>query len=209
MSRFLDTTTRKLDDAHLFQSLVLGGRDHRRGAGGRVRVDRRGLDHIAAGRAARRGLDGTARPRVLSRAAERPIVTACTPQSNAAYRRYLRRFWPATALYVAAIALATWLIPDGASANVLTVGIALLPGLGIVAMIWAMARLLIELDDEYLRMLEVRKSLIATAVALTVASVWGILELYTDVPKLPVFLIFPIWCGGLAIGQLWNRIAGA
>lgn len=136
-------------------------------------------------------------------------MTACTPLSNAAYRRYLRRFWPATALYVAAIALATWLIPDGASANALTVGIALLPGLGIVAMIWAMARLLIELDDEYLRMLEVRKSLIATAVALSVASVWGILELYTDVPKLPVFLIFPIWCGGLAIGQLWNRIAGA
>src|SRR5690606_23115891 len=76
MSRFLDTTTRKLDDAHLFQRLVLGGRDHRRGAGGRVRDDRRGLDHIAAGRAARRGLDGTTRPRVLSRAAERPIVTA-------------------------------------------------------------------------------------------------------------------------------------
>lgn len=135
-------------------------------------------------------------------------MTACTPQSNAAYRRYLRRFWPASGLYGVAIALATWLIPDGASANLPTVGIALLPGLGIVAMIWAMARLLIELDDEYLRMLEVRKSLIATAVALTVASVWGILELYTDVPKLPVFLIFPIWCGGLAIGQLWNKIGG-
>ena len=135
-------------------------------------------------------------------------MTVCSPQSGAAYRRYLRRFWPATGAYVLAIALATWLIPDGAHANALTVGIALLPGLGVIAMIWAMARLLIELDDEYLKMLEVRKALAATGIVLAVASVWGILELYTDVPHLPVFLIFPIWCGGLAIGQLWNRIAG-
>ena len=133
----------------------------------------------------------------------------CSPASGAAYRRYLRRFWPATALYVLAIALATWVIPDGAHASVLTVGIALLPGLGVLAMIWAIARLLIELDDEYLKMLEVRKALIATGVALAVASVWGILELYTDVPHLPVFFMFPIWCGGLVVGQLWNRIVGA
>lgn len=135
-------------------------------------------------------------------------VTACSPTTNAAYRRYLRRFIPATAIYILAWAIATWAIPDDAEATVSTVAIALLPGLGIMAMIWAMARLLIELDDEYLRMLEVRKSLIATGVALSVASVWGLLELYTEVPKLPVFLIFPIWCGGLAVGQLWNRLAG-
>ena len=109
-------------------------------------------------------------------------MTACSPISNAAYRRYLRRFWPATGLYVVAIGLATWLIPDDAHADALTLGIALLPGLGIVAMIWAMGRLLIELDDEYLKMLEVRKALAATGVALTVASVWGLLELFTDVP---------------------------
>ena len=141
--------------------------------------------------------------------AEGVIVGTCSPASSAAYRRYLRRFWPATGLYVLAIALATWLIPDDAHASVLTVSIALLPGLGILAMIWAMGRLLVELEDEYLKMLEVRKALVATALVLVVASVWGILELYTDVPKLPVFLIFPLWCGGLAVGQLWNRIAGA
>jgi hypothetical protein len=142
-------------------------------------------------------------------APERPGVTACSPKSGAAYRRYLRRFWPATGLYLLAIGLATWLIPDDAHASPLTVGIALLPGLAIVAMIWAMARLLIELDDEYLKLLEIRKALAATGVVLVVASVWGLLELYTDVPRLPVFLVFPLWCGGLALGQLWNRIAGA
>ena len=135
-------------------------------------------------------------------------MVACSPQQSAAYRRYLRRFWPASGLYVLAIALATWLIPDDAHASVLTVGIALLPGLAIVGMIWAMARLLVELDDEYLRMLEVRKALVATGLVLAVASVWGLLELFTDVPRLAVFWIFPLWCGGLAVGQLWNRKAG-
>ena len=135
-------------------------------------------------------------------------MTTCSPQQSAAYRRYVRRFWPASGLYVLAIALATWLIPDDAHASALTIGIALLPGLAIVGMIWAMGRLLVELDDEYLRMLEVRKALVATGLVLAVASVWGLLELFTDVPKLPVFLIFPLWCGGLAVGQLFNRRAG-
>lgn len=135
-------------------------------------------------------------------------MVACSPMSNQAYRRYMRRFIPATGLYVLAIALATWLIPDDAHATFLTVAIALLPGLGVVVMIWAMARLLIELDDEYLKMLEIRKALAATGVALTVASIWGILELYTDVPHLPVFFMFPIWCIGLLVGQLWNKAAG-
>lgn len=135
-------------------------------------------------------------------------MTASTPMSNAAYRRYLRRFFPASGLYVLAIVLATWLIPDDAGATPLTVGIALLPGFGMVAMIWAFGRLLVELDDEYLKMLEIRKALAATGLVLTIASVWGILELFTDVPRLPVFMIFPIWCIGLLIGQIWNWKAG-
>lgn len=135
-------------------------------------------------------------------------MTACSPASGAAYRRYVRRFWPASVLYALAIVLASSLIPDDASASVLTVSIALLPGIGMVAMIWAIGRLLVELEDEYLKMLEIRKALAATGVVLTVASVWGILEIYTDVPDLPLFLMFPIWCGGLAVGQLWNWKAG-
>jgi hypothetical protein len=122
-----------------------------------------------------------------------------------AYGRYLKRFIPASFLYVGAIMLASILIPDGAKASPLTVGIALLPGLACIAMIWSMARLLLEMEDEYLRLIEIRKALIATGFALAVAATWGLLELYTDVPKLPVFLIFPIWCGGLAIAQLWIR----
>ena len=154
-------------------------------------------------------MDGGKRARLPSGTQGVVSVTACNPTSNAAYRRYVRRFWPATVLYALGIVLATGLIPDDAGATPLTVGIALLPGLGMVLMIWAIGRLLIELDDEYLKMLEIRKALAATGVVLVVSSVWGILEIYTDVPRLPLFLMFPIWCGGLMVGQLWNWKSGA
>lgn len=128
---------------------------------------------------------------------------------NPAYQRYLKRFLPASLLYVAAIILASYLIPDHATATPFTVGIALLPGIAIGTMVWAMGRLLIELDDEYLRMLEVQKALIATGILLALTAIWGLLELYTDVPKIPLFFAFPLWCGGLAVGSLWHKVRGA
>lgn len=127
--------------------------------------------------------------------------------AHPAYRRYMGRMILLTVAYLASIALASWLIPDDAPANALTVALAVVPGLAVVGWIWAMGRLLVELDDEYLRLLEVRKIVVATGVTLALTSVWGILELYSpDVPKLPVFFVFPLWCLGLALGQLVNRL---
>ncbi len=123
-----------------------------------------------------------------------------------AMRRYMKRIIPITIAYIATIALATALVPDNAPASALTIGLALLPGMAALGWLWAMGRLLIELDDEYLRMLEVRKFLVATGATLAITSVWGVLELYSpEVPKLAVFFVFPIWCIGLALGQLVNR----
>lgn len=125
---------------------------------------------------------------------------------NPAYRRYTRRMLPLSLLYVGAIMLASWLVADRSTINAVSVGLALLPGLAILGWIWAMARLLIELDDEFLRLLEVRKVLVATGVTLAACSVWGLLEIYTNVPRLPVFLVFPLWAMGLFVGMLVNRV---
>ena len=77
-----------------------------------------------------------------------------------------------------------------------------------LAAIGAIGRFVAEIPDEYLRMLEVRKIIVATGVTLAITSVWGLLELYSDtLPRLPVFYVFPIWCGGLFVGQLVNRFA--
>ena len=113
---------------------------------------------------------------------------------------------PISLVYVAAVAAASWLLPDHAAPGAGTIAIALVPGIAVFGWIWAMGRLLIELDDEYLRLLEVRKFLVATAVTLAGTSIWGMIELYTTTPRLPVFFVFPLWCGALMIGSIVNKL---
>jgi hypothetical protein len=125
-----------------------------------------------------------------------------------AYKRYVKRFVPILLVYVAGIVLASTTLSSKAELSAYAIIIALIPGLAIAGIIWAMGRLLIELEDEYLRMLEVRKALVATSVTLAVASTVGILEFYTTIPATPIFFIFPLWCFGLFIGQLVNKVRG-
>ena len=129
--------------------------------------------------------------------------------SDPAYRRYMKRFVPIMLVYVAGIFLASSAIPEKAAPSLSTVGIALIPGLAIIGIVWAMGRLVVELEDEYLRMLEIRKSLVATAVVLATTGTIGLLELYTTMPKTPMFFVFPLWCAGLGIGGLVNKATGA
>ena len=126
--------------------------------------------------------------------------------ANTVQRRYQRRMIPISIAYVATVMLASWVIPDDAAATPLTVAVALVPALATSGFIWAMARYIAELTDEYVRVLEVRKMLVATGLTLALASGWGILELFTDVPRVPLFYVFPVWCLGLAVGSLVNKV---
>ena len=92
--------------------------------------------------------------------------------------------------------------PTGAGAVVLAV----LPALPLVGVIWAMGRLLIEEKDEYQRSLHVRQFIIATGFMLAVTSVWGFLESSEQVPHLPMYWSFILWCGGLGVGSLVNEL---
>jgi hypothetical protein len=126
---------------------------------------------------------------------------------NPATARYTKRMVLIALAYIAGIMLASLTIDRSAPLGPLTIALALIPGFALLATIWAMGRFLADLTDEYLRMLEVRKFIIATGVTLAITSVWGLLELYSDsLPRLPVFYVFPIWCGGLFVGQLANRV---
>ena len=125
---------------------------------------------------------------------------------NPAFRVYNRRMAIASVIYVAAIFLASSFLHPRAPLSVETVMVALMPGIAIVLMIVAIARLFMELDDEYLRLLEVRKALFATALTLAVCSMWGLLEIFTPVPPLPIFYVFPLWAVGLVAGAIFNRL---
>lgn len=129
-------------------------------------------------------------------------MTVRTP----AMRRYMRVHLALSAVYIALVFVASWFIPDDAAPTPAVILFALLPGLIVLGWIWNMGRLLVTMEDEYLRMLEVRKTLWASAITLSICGGWGLVELFAAVPRLPVFFVFPIWCVGLALGQLINRV---
>ena len=120
--------------------------------------------------------------------------------------RYVRVHLALSAAYVAFVFLVSFFVPDDAAPTPAVIFWAILPGLVVVGWIWNMGRYYSDMRDEYMRMLEVRKAMWATAITLAVSGGWGLLELYSTVPRLPVFFIFPIWCIGLAIGQIINRL---
>lgn len=128
------------------------------------------------------------------------------PPRSPAMRRYFRVHVVLSALYIALVLVASLFIPDDAAPTPAVIAFALLPGIVVLGWIWNMGRLLAELEDEYLRMLEVRKMLWASAITLSICGGWGLVELFASVPRLPVFFVFPIWCLGLAAGQLINRL---
>ena len=125
---------------------------------------------------------------------------------SSAKRRFMRMHLILSVLYIALVLLASWFVSDDAKATPMVIFWAVLPGLVVIGWIWNMGRYLMEMSDEYLRLLEIRKMLVATALTLAVSAGWGIIELFAAVPRLPVFFVFPIWCVGLMVGQIVNRL---
>jgi hypothetical protein len=83
---------------------------------------------------------------------------------------------------------------------------AALPALPILALFGLFGRLLVELKDEYVRMLMVRQSLIASAFALSVATIWGFLESFGLVHHVEGYWVAVLWFSGLGLGGCVNAL---
>jgi hypothetical protein len=124
-----------------------------------------------------------------------------------AARAYQRRFAVAMGLYVVAVLAASWLSDTALGQGPAIWAIALLPALPLLAVFWIMGRYLTEITDEYVRMLEVKKALVATGLTLAVTTMLGFLEIYADLAHMPLFFVPVIWFGGLCVGSLVNLLA--
>ncbi|AOL24945.1 hypothetical protein Ga0102493_11816 [Erythrobacter litoralis] len=122
-----------------------------------------------------------------------------------AQARYVKRTALFTSLYLVAVASLS-LFGDETGPQAVRVLLALLPGLAIIGVFWAIGRLMVEEEDEFLAMLTVRQSLVATAVALSAASVWGFLESADLVPHLDAWWVAVAWFFGLFVGAAFNRV---
>lgn len=126
--------------------------------------------------------------------------------TSAAERSYAKRVVIFTALFLAAFALVTIFEGEVSHASLLGYVIAALPGLAVIGVFWSIGRLIVEEEDEFLRMLTVRQTLIASALALSVASVWGFLEAADLVAHIDAYWYAVIWFAGLFLGAIANRI---
>ncbi len=127
-------------------------------------------------------------------------------QTGVAQQAYIKRVAAFTSLYLATFAALTAL-DDAQSVPVAAhYVIAILPGLAIIGVFWAVGRLIVEETDEFLRMLTVRQTLIASAITLSAATVWGFLESADLVPHIDAYWYAVVWFLGLFAGALVNRI---
>jgi hypothetical protein len=115
---------------------------------------------------------------------------------SAAARSYMMRFWPSMLLYcVAVAAISGWFGWQPSFSGALGLAIAGLPALPIGAVIWAMGRYLDEEQDEFQRMKQVRSMMLAFGLTLFVCTAWGFISQYAEVWALPLYLVFPLFCG--------------
>jgi hypothetical protein len=126
---------------------------------------------------------------------------------SAAMGRYNRRMLLAGAIYVVGLFGAIWahdeLKPDGPAAF----AFAFLPSIGVLGMVYAMARLIAEEEDEYQRHRHIRSSLFGLGTLLTLATVWGFFEQFDLVPHVPTWAAVPVFALGLGLASCrrWGR----
>jgi hypothetical protein len=123
-----------------------------------------------------------------------------------AQRRYIKRVMIFSSAYLLAFAIQTAIFLDSEPPMALRAALGVLPALAIIGIFWAMARLIVEEQDEFIRMLIVRQSLIATGFALSAATIWGFLEAADVVVHLDAYWVAVAWFFGIFLGAVANRI---
>ena len=84
--------------------------------------------------------------------------------------------------------------------------LALIPGIAVAAVFWAYGKLLVEETDEYVRMVLVRQSLIATGFTLSIVTIYGFFENFGLAGHVDAFYVAVLWFVGLGVGALVNRV---
>ncbi|WP_371397216.1 hypothetical protein [Fretibacter rubidus] len=111
---------------------------------------------------------------------------------KAARTRYFKVFVPAMAGYVGSMFLAAAILDKEAPPSVLAVILALIPALCIMVWMWGQARFISEID-EFQRKVQIDALLAGLAMTLAICTGWGLLEMFANVPALPIFNVIVIF----------------
>lgn len=110
-------------------------------------------------------------------------------------KRYRRYVLGAGAGYIGAVAGVSTQLDRDDPVTALNIGLAFLPGVFILLMVYAMWVYIRDVD-EAARYFMIKALMGALFVTLALSGVWGLAELFLDdLTKLPVFFVFPIVMG--------------
>lgn len=130
-----------------------------------------------------------------------------TSYRSAASRRYVIRLFILMSLYILFLIVAVKAFRADAVSGIAAYGLAILPALPVIGVFWAVMRLLVEEPDEFVRLLHVRQSLVATGFCLTVMTIWEFLQNFDLVPPgNGGFGAAFFWFMGLGVGAVYNRL---
>ncbi|WP_116090265.1 hypothetical protein [Sphingomonas crusticola] len=124
---------------------------------------------------------------------------------GAAKRRYRRSFVALSLIYLIVLVGVDQLFRDGLLDGAAAYVAAILPALPIIAMFAAIGRYLTEEDDEFVRLLMVRQTLVSCGFALSVATIWGFLDSFGLVSRADAHWVGLAWFAGLGVGAVFNR----
>lgn len=125
--------------------------------------------------------------------------------NTAAGRRYLVRFFPAMFAYVGVLCGALWAIRTFEPTGPLLWALAVAPAFPVIAVIAIMGLYLIEETDEFIRAVLVQSMLWGIGITLSACTAWGFLENADVVPHIPLYLVFPVFCGSFGLAQPFVR----
>jgi xanthosine utilization system XapX-like protein len=125
--------------------------------------------------------------------------------TTAAGRRYIARFIPAMLGYVVVLSGALWAISTLEPTGPLLWFLAVAPAFPVIAVIAIMGLYLIEETDEFIRSVLVQSMLWGVGITLSACTAWGFLENADVVPHIPLYLVFPLFCGSFGLAQPFVR----
>ncbi len=125
-------------------------------------------------------------------------MLALGKSTSSAHKRYVLRTMAFMSGYVAVNVAAIFGAFDDIASPAAAWALALTVSAPVVGQIWATLALMRE-SDEFVRAVVAKQFILASGLAMAVASVWGFGESYADAPHIPAWIIYPLFwaCFGL------------
>lgn len=118
-----------------------------------------------------------------------------------AHRRYMKLAALSMVFYLAGIVALSWTRDHMELPQFAVYALLVLPVGAILLWMWGLWRYVGEID-EFLRSIQIKSIMYGLAILMAVTSGWGLLEFYSDVPKLPIFYAMPMFTMAYGIAHM-------